>query len=145
MELRPLGPDDRAHLETFRCATAGALYTLEVEQEIQEHLAGYIQSGVVEAVGLWDGDDLVAIASFKRLWVWKVDLIATALEHRQRKHAYRLLRHLLQLAEADPAAMAVAFRVHLGNAPMLNLAAKVGAFIDPQEDEGEYRLCTVPV
>lgn len=145
MDLRPVTLEDAQHLRTFRCATEGLAFTLEVEQQIRTSVPEELAEGRVEALGSWDGDQLAALIVFKphsRLWM--VTVLGTDHRYRERKQAFRLKREIVRRAR-DAGAAAVTSHVHRDNAPMAGLNRKLDGVPDPGADpEGEYVLWTVP-
>lgn len=148
MDLRPVGAEHRDELATFRCATKGEDFSLDVEEEIRENAADAISSGTVEALGSWDGHRLGALIVYApRDWAWLVLVLATDHDYRRRKQAVTLKRAVLDRAASAGAAVVVS-QVDRRNDAMLALNRKLGAAIEPHPDPDlaeQYLVCSIPL
>lgn len=145
MKLAPVTVGHRDQLLAFSCATKGLDFTLEVELLIRQDLPDQLDAEVVQALGSWDDDRLAAIVVFKRnSSIWMIDLLATDIDYRNRKQAYRLKRRVLDLARAD-GARAVSSYVHRDNLRMRHINKRMfGVETDP-DPSNPHILVTIPV
>ena len=101
MRIEQLGPEHRALLASFRCATGGRQpWTQEVERMICEVLADDLaRSSSIHAVGSFDEGELVGVAAWdsddRSPKTWEIAAVAVASGWKQRGPAGGLTRIVL--------------------------------------------------
>ena len=145
MNLKSLKQDDGDALARFPCGISGQPWTRATEIAINEHLHHAIVHHAAEAIGIWDGDTLAAVAAWKvdpyEPDIWRCTTVAVRSGYKRRGLGEQLKREVLNRARAA-GARRVDSTVHRDNDPMLGLNAKLGAAIHP-EGVGDYLLCVI--
>jgi GNAT superfamily N-acetyltransferase len=146
--IRDLTVEDRAALESFDCRDFREPWTNEIEETIRERLVGSVASGDLTAIGLFTGDRLHGIA------VWRIDrgdppvchsiLVALQMGSYRKGYGRRLKEVVVERARCAGAAAVISV-VHMKNERMLDLNARFGAAIEPDEADPRYRRCIIPL
>ncbi len=98
------------------------------------------------ALGLWDEDELVAVAAFRHVAVLRLcrnDLLAVS-RRRQRQGLGRVLKRAVLAAASDLGARAVDSLVARDNRAMLALNRGLGAVVEEVGDP-DHVLCVIPL
>jgi hypothetical protein len=143
LELRSVGPEHDAILRSFTCATADD-FTLDAQQFVRELLVPELRAGRCQALGSWNGDELVALIAYAMTeGLWIVHMVATRTDYRRSKQALRLKLEVLYRAY-EAGIPAVTSHVHRDNEPMLALNRTLNGVDDaPEDSDNPYRVCTV--
>lgn len=129
LECRELTPGDRPAFAVFRCAGGTKeAWADRIEEMIRNDLADALARGDVEGLGLWDGNDLLAVVTW---WVgqdglWNISVLAVRLGKRRHRYGLQLKTALLTRAW-EAGASAVISEVHEDNQAMYDLNRKLGA------------------
>jgi GNAT superfamily N-acetyltransferase len=148
--LRALTADDRGSLASFTCARLGEPWTEAVQQAVREHLADDVAEGRVSAVGLFEDD-----GALRGVAAWRVhyasqpvlcrgDVVAVAVRSQRRGYGRQLKEAMIVEARSAGAA-AISSIVHRENVAMLRLNERLGAVIEPVEDDPDHYYCVIPV
>ncbi len=138
--------DDAALLRALRCGRIDAPWTVEAEDYIHLTLPSELRSGGTRATGLWNGNDLVAVAAWRMETappVCRCFCLATTLAWQRRGCARRLKTSVLAQAKAE-GKIAVTSFVHEDNAVMRRLNAELGGIEDSPDEDG-YHLISIRV
>jgi len=146
LRLGPLAADHQDELATFRCRQFKAPWTDGIEELVQTRLAGELELGAIEALGLWRDDLLVGVVAWSRQparpEVLHCVLLAVRTGHLRRGHGMRLKSALLEHGRAA-GALAIESDVHFDNDPMLELNLKLGANIERISGDPDYLFCVI--
>lgn len=129
--------EDRAAIENFSC-DRGTPWSQAIEVMVRNDLADALQSGFLDAVGIWDGEDLAAVVVYQPLRLmpsnWRVRAIGTRASNAGRGYATALIETVQARAQAGGASC-LSGLIHHENTKMIRIMGSLGAVIFERPDD----------
>jgi GNAT superfamily N-acetyltransferase len=149
MEFVELGPQHEEHFRTFSCARSNQVWTESFDYLIQQNLAPSLESGDVNAFGVFADETLLGLL----IWTpesnpanWQCVILAVRRGHFGNGIGRKLKEELLRRARAAGIRL-VSSLVHCDNHNMIGLNRKLGAVVIPDPDPAnlDHCICTIEI
>ncbi len=149
MEFVELGPQHEEHFRNFSCARSNQTWTESFDYLIQANLAASLESGDVNAFGVFSNDVLLGLL----IWApesdsanWQCVILAVRRGHFRHGIGRNLKEELLRRARTAGVHL-VSSLVHRDNHSMIALNRKLGAVVIPDTEPAnlDHYICTIEI